>query len=156
MRSPTCRAWRWGSARSSADGPRQVRTGVTAIVPPFDRERSRRPPGPAYYALNGNGEMTGTHWIEDAGWFCGPILITNTHSVGIVHHAAVRWMIRRYRRDFDDLHLWAMPVVAETYDGVLSRHLWPACRRRRMRCAALDGATRRARWPRATSAAAPA
>ncbi len=102
-----------------ADGPRQVRTGVTAIVP-RSTESDLVPAWAGYYALNGNGEMTGTHWIEDAGWFCGPILITNTHSVGIVHHAAVRWMIRRYRRDFDDLHLWAMPVVAETYDGVLS------------------------------------
>jgi D-aminopeptidase len=72
------------------------------------------------HALNGNGEMTGTHWIEEAGYFCGPVLITNTHSVGIVHHAAVRWMTRRYRRQFEDMHLWAMPVVAETYDGLLN------------------------------------
>jgi D-aminopeptidase len=102
-----------------ADGAVQVRTGVTAIVP-RSQEIDLVPAWAGYYALNGNGEMTGTHWIADAGWFCGPILITNTHSVGIVHHAAVRWMIRRHRRDFDDLHLWALPVVAETYDGVLS------------------------------------
>lgn len=102
-----------------ADGPPQVRTGVTAIVPRAG-DAALSPTWAGFYALNGNGEMTGTHWIEDAGWFCGPVLITNTHSVGIVHHAAVRWMIRHFRRDFDDLHLWAMPVVAETYDGVLS------------------------------------
>ena len=102
-----------------ADTPTQVRTGVTAIIPRLG-DRELRPAWAGAFALNGNGEMTGTHWIHDAGYFCGPVCITNTHSVGIVHHAAVRWMIRRYRRDFDDLHLWAMPVVAETYDGVLS------------------------------------
>jgi len=101
------------------DGPTQVRTGVTAIVPRWDTP-SLHPAWAGAFALNGNGEMTGTHWIRDAGYFNGPICITNTHSVGIVHHAAVRWMIRRYRAAFDDLHLWAMPVVAETYDGVLN------------------------------------
>ncbi len=65
--------------------------------------------------------MTGSHWIEDGGWFVGPVLITNTHSVGIVHHAAVRWMLERYPSTYthDDL-VWIMPVVAETYDGILS------------------------------------
>ena len=72
-----------------------------------------------FHALNGNGEMTGTHWINDAGYFVGPICITNTHSVGMVHHAATKWMIRTYPA-FHDHHLWAMPVVAETYDGVLN------------------------------------
>ncbi len=97
----------------------QVATGVTAIVPrgPDDE---MQPVWAGFHALNGNGEMTGTHWIEDAGYFCGPILITNTHAVGIVHHAAVRWMIRRYPSHFTDDHTWAMPIVAETYDGTLS------------------------------------
>ena len=73
------------------------------------------------YALNGNGEMTGTHWIHDGGYFVGPVCITNTHSVGIVHHAATRWMIRTYASTTGNGdHLWAMPVVAETYDGVLN------------------------------------
>jgi D-aminopeptidase len=93
-----------------------------------------------FHALNGNGEMTGTHWIEEAGYFCGPVLITNTHSVGIVHHAAVGWMIERYRAQFEAAHLWAMPVVAETYDGVLSdingRHV-----REEHALAALNGAS---------------
>ncbi|MBA3518646.1 MAG: P1 family peptidase [Rhizobiales bacterium] len=102
-----------------ADGPAQIRTGVTAIVPRFG-DADLSPVWAGYLALNGNGEMTGTHWVEEAGYFCGPILITNTHSVGIVHHAAVRWMIERYRDQFEAMHLWAMPVVAETYDGTLS------------------------------------
>ena len=97
----------------------RVRTGVTAILPRgFAAEL--RPVWAGYHALNGNGEMTGTHWIEDAGYFCGPICLTNTHSVGIAHHAAVKWMIGHYAREFADGHVWAMPVVAETYDGVLN------------------------------------
>jgi D-aminopeptidase len=99
------------------DGP--IRSGVTAIVPRGDAS-DLMPVWAGFHALNGNGEMTGTHWINDAGYFCGPICITNTHSVGIVHHAAVRWMIRRFGHQFTADHLWAMPVVAETYDGVLN------------------------------------
>jgi D-aminopeptidase len=99
------------------EGP--VRSGVTAILPRVD-QADLMPVWAGFYALNGNGEMTGTHWINDAGYFCGPICITNTHSVGITHHAAVRWMIRRYAHQFQADHLWAMPVVAETYDGVLN------------------------------------
>ena len=64
--------------------------------------------------------MTGTHWINDAGWFFGPVMITNTHSVGMVHHAATRWMIDSYADFFTNEHAWAMPVIAETYDGDLS------------------------------------
>jgi D-aminopeptidase len=64
--------------------------------------------------------MTGTHWIHDGGYLIGPVCITNTHSVGIVHHAAVRWTIETYRENWGEEHLWAMPVVAETYDGVLN------------------------------------
>jgi D-aminopeptidase len=79
-----------------------------------------RPIWAGYHALNGNGEMTGTHWIEDAGYFCSPICLTNTHSVGIAHHATVKWMIGHYAREFAEDHVWAMPVVAETYDGVLN------------------------------------
>jgi D-aminopeptidase len=72
------------------------------------------------FALNGNGEMTGTHWIHDGGYFVGPICITNSHSVGIVHHAVVKWMIRNYADAWRTEHLWALPVVTETYDGVLN------------------------------------
>lgn len=96
-----------------------VRTGVTAILP-FGKAGPLRPAWAGSFALNGNGEMTGLHWVEDGGYFVGPVCLTNTHSVGIVHHAAVRWMLSTYREAFTETHLWAMPVVAETYDGVLS------------------------------------
>lgn len=96
-----------------------VRTGVTAILP-----RGRDPqPVPVWaglHALNGNGEMTGSHWIADAGQFYGPVLLTNTHSVGMAHHAAVRWIVDTYAAAWGDGHVWALPVVAETYDGVLN------------------------------------
>lgn len=100
-------------------GHRQVYTGVTVILP---RGRKRRPTPvwAGHFDLNGNGEMTGTHWIDDAGYFLGPVCLTNTHSVGIVHHAAVGWMIRQYGRHFRGHPAWAMPVVAETYDGLVN------------------------------------
>ena len=101
----------------AGQGP--VRSGVTAILP-LGRLSEPQPVWAGMYALNGNGEMTGTHWIHDGGYFVGPICITNTHSVGIVHHAAVKWMIRNYEQAWQSEHLWAMPVVAETYDGVLN------------------------------------
>jgi D-aminopeptidase len=96
-----------------------VRTGVTAILP-FGHDLVPRPVWAGQFSLNGNGEMTGVHWIHDAGYFLGPVCITNTHSVGIVHHAATRWIIDTYGDAFGDEHVWAMPVVAETYDGVLN------------------------------------
>ncbi len=101
------------------DPARDMRTGVTAIVPRQD-VGAPSPVWAAQYALNGNGEMTGTHWINDAGYFVGPICITNTHGVGQVHHGATQWMIERYSGYFQAEHAWAMPVVAETYDGVLN------------------------------------
>jgi D-aminopeptidase len=90
-----------------------VRTGVTAILP-----RGRKGSDSVFagwFTLNGNGEMTGTTWIEESGRLDGPILITNTHSVGVVRDATIEWM-RRHRPGF----LWTLPVVAETYDGVLN------------------------------------
>ncbi|MYM61802.1 P1 family peptidase [Pseudomaricurvus sp. HS19] len=96
-----------------------ARTGVTAILP-RGKKAEPQPVWAGTYALNGNGEMTGTHWIQDGGYFTGPLLITNSHNVGIVHHAATKWMINHYRDYWRDNHLWAMPVVAETYDGVLN------------------------------------
>ena len=101
------------------DPARRMRTGVTAILPRDDRDVPR-PVLAGQFTLNGNGEMTGTHWIQDAGYFVGPVCITNTHAVGMVHHAATRWMIERYDAYFATNHAWAMPVVAETYDGVLN------------------------------------
>jgi D-aminopeptidase len=104
-------------AKSPGDG--QICTGVTAILP-----RGHHPQPLAVWAgqfdFNGNGEMTGTHWIRDAGYFFGPICLTNTHSVGTVHQAAVRFMIETYADYFRRHHAWAMPVVAETYDGLVN------------------------------------
>lgn len=96
-----------------------VLTGVTAILP-RGNNRVPQPVWAGIHALNGNGEMTGSHWIGDAGYFVGPILLTNTHSVGAAHEGAVRWMIETYRNEWEGNHLWALPVVAETYDGVLN------------------------------------
>ncbi len=100
-------------------GQGPVRSGVTAILP-LGRRAEPQPVWAGMYALNGNGEMTGTHWIEDGGYFVGPICLTNTHSVGVVHHAATRWILRTYAEAWEEKHLWAMPVVAETYDGLLN------------------------------------
>ena len=100
------------------DPAKKMRTGVTAILPRPATEP--QPVWAGHYALNGNGEMTGTHWINDAGYFLGPVLITNTHGVGAAHTGATRWMIDHYADYFGTHHAWAMPVVAETYDGVLN------------------------------------
>ena len=94
-------------------GKGPVRTGVTAILP-----RGRQGPDSAFaawFSLNGNGEMTGTAWIREGGILETPILITNTHSVGVARDAAIAWMLRNGRR-FD----WTLPVVAETWDGFLN------------------------------------
>ncbi len=112
------------TTRTEGEGPLRtghgpVRTGVTAILP-RGRETEPRPVWAGMYALNGNGEMTGSHWVRDGGYLVGPICITNTHAVGAVHHGATRWMLRQYQAAFESRHLWAMPVVAETYDGVLN------------------------------------
>ncbi|WP_423823148.1 P1 family peptidase [Salinisphaera sp. SPP-AMP-43] len=103
---------------TAANG-RPIKTGVTAILP---RGRARRPMPvwAGFHALNGNGEVTGTHWIEHGGYFVGPVCLTNSHSVGIVHHAATRWLLEHHAATYHAHHLWAMPVVAETYDGVLN------------------------------------
>ncbi len=97
-----------------------VRTGVTAIIP----HAAATDPRPVYagiHRFNGNGEMTGSHWIEDGGYFIGPVVLTNTHSVGMAHHATIRWMLQRYPHIYGgNDHLWIMPVVAETYDGLLN------------------------------------
>ena len=104
---------------AAVPGDIQICTGVTAILP-----RGHDPEPHAVWAgqfdFNGNGEMTGTHWIRDAGYFLGPICLTNTHSVGTVHQAAVRFMIETHANYFRKHHAWAMPVVAETYDGLVN------------------------------------
>jgi D-aminopeptidase len=96
-----------------------IKTGVTAILP-RGHQSEPQPVWAGFHSLNGNGEMTGTHWIEDGGYIVGPVCITNSQSVGMVHHGAVRWMIRQYASAWSREHLWAMPVVAETFDGVLN------------------------------------
>ena len=72
-----------------------IRTGCTAILP-RGHDARLRPIWAGLYALNGNGEMTGSHWIHDGGYFLSPIVITNTHSVGMCHHATVGWMIDHF------------------------------------------------------------
>ncbi|EEX14351.1 peptidase, T4 family [Citreicella sp. SE45] len=97
----------------------QVQTGVTAILP-RGRDPEPKPVWAGQFSLNGNGEMTGAHWVRDGGWLAGPIMISNSHAIGPCHAAAVRWMVETYGDTWEDNHLWAMPVVAETYDGVLN------------------------------------
>jgi D-aminopeptidase len=96
-----------------------VQTGVTAILPRgFDS--TPRPVWAGQFSLNGNGEMTGSHWVHDAGYLVGPIMLTNSQAVGAVHDGASRWMVNHYAKVWENNHLWAMPVVSETYDGVLN------------------------------------
>lgn len=117
--------------RVLGQGP--VRTGVTVIHP-----RGKSNPDPvfaAWFTLNGNGEMTGTTWVQESGFLEGPIAITNTHSVGVVRDAILAWQVNR-----PGLQPWGLPVVAETYDGGLNDingfHVQPE-----HVLAALDGAT---------------
>ena len=95
-------------------GQGPVRTGVTVILP-----RAENPADPAFagwFALNGNGEMTGTTWIEESGFLEGPMSITNTQSVGTVRDAIIAWQVERGAA----FQPWSLPVVAETYDGSLN------------------------------------
>jgi D-aminopeptidase len=93
-----------------------VRTGVTVIMPRNDDDWNV-PVFAAPHRLNGNGEMTGLEWIRESGMLMSPIAITNTHSVGAVHEGLVRWEVERRGRDVE---AWALPVVAETWDGRLN------------------------------------
>ncbi|MDQ3755033.1 MAG: P1 family peptidase [Acidobacteriota bacterium] len=96
-------------------GKGPVRTGVTAVLP-RGRE-SIDQVFAAWFTLNGNGEMTGTTWIEESGLLEGPVMITNTHSVGVVRDAVIAWQMRRQGKTFQP---WSLPVVAETWDGFLN------------------------------------
>jgi len=100
-----------------ADGG-AVRTGVTAVLP-RGAASLMRPVFGAWFALNGNGEMTGTTWLEESGQLEGPVMVTNTHSVGTVHQATIAWRIRQGEADATG-YWWALPVVAETWDGYLN------------------------------------
>ncbi len=101
-------------------GSGPVRTGVTVVHP---RGKKYDPVFSGWFALNGNGEMTGTTWVEESGFLEGPVVITNTHSVGVARDATIEW---QYANDlFDPLPddpdvFWSLPVVAETYDGDLN------------------------------------
>lgn len=98
------------------NGP--VRTGVTAILP-RGRDTQSNPVFAAWFAQNGNGEMTGTAWIEESGFLEGPVMITNTHSVGVVRDATIQWRVTHGSADATG-YWWSLPVVAETWDGWLN------------------------------------
>ncbi len=98
-----------------AVGKGPIRTGVTAIFPV---NKTLAEVHAAIYSYNGNGEMTGSHWIKEAGKLRGPICITNTHSVGLVRDSIIKWSIEN--GFFNQQFVWFLPVVAETYDGILN------------------------------------
>jgi L-aminopeptidase/D-esterase-like protein len=114
-------------------GQGPVRTGVTAVLP--RGTSSLDPVFAAWFPLNGNGELTGAAWLEESGLLEGPVTITNTHSVGVVRDAVVRWLVER-----DPTIAWALPVVTETCDGFLN-DLNGAHVRPEHVFAALDGAS---------------
>jgi D-aminopeptidase len=98
------------------EGP--VRTGVTAVLP-RGRDSLSDPVFAAWFAQNGNGEMTGTTWVEESGFLEGPVMITNTHSVGVVHDATIKWRVEHGAADASG-YWWSTPVVGETWDGWLN------------------------------------
>jgi D-aminopeptidase len=106
----------------SGEGPLKVgvgpvRTGVTAVLPRGKDSRDSVFAG--WFTLNGNGEMTGTTWVEDSGFLEGPVMITNTHSVGVVRDAVIAWKVKHGAADQEG-YWWSLPVVAETWDGYLN------------------------------------
>ncbi len=112
---------------------RKIRTGVTAILP-RGRDSLNVPVFGAMFALNGNGEMTGAAWLEESGQLEGPIVLTNTHSVGLARDAVIAWRVRAGAPDPSG-YWWSLPVVAETWDGDLNdingfhvrpEHVWRA------------------------------
>ena len=100
----------------SQDPAHQVRTGVTAILP-RGPDSVTLPTFAGTFSLNGNGEMTGSHWIRETGAVEGPVMITNTHAVGAVHSGVIEWVARNRP---DVAAEWLLPVVAETWDGYLN------------------------------------
>jgi L-aminopeptidase/D-esterase-like protein len=95
-----------------------VRTGVTAILP-RGKATNNDPVFAGWFALNGAGEMTGTTWVEESGFLEGPVMITNTHSVGTVHQATIAWRVQQGGPDATG-YWWSNPVVAEAWDGELN------------------------------------
>jgi len=94
-----------------------VRTGVTAVLP--RGKNSSDPVFAGWFTENGNGEMTGTTWVEESGFLDGPVMITNTHSVGVVRDAVIAWKVQHGKPDIEG-YWWSLPVVAETWDGYLN------------------------------------
>src|SRR5436190_21406383 len=99
-------------------GKGPVRTGVTAILP-RGHASLNDPVYAGFFSLNGNGEMTGTAWIDESGFLEGPIIITNTHSVGVARDAVIAWRVKHGAADKTG-YWWSLPVVAETWDGWLN------------------------------------
>jgi L-aminopeptidase/D-esterase-like protein len=95
-----------------------VRTGVTAVLP-RGKDSMSNPVFAGWFAQNGNGEMTGTTWVEESGFLEGPVMITNTHSVGVVRDAVIQWRVAHAGADASGFY-WSLPVVAETWDGWLN------------------------------------
>ena len=105
----------------SGNGPLKVgvgpvRTGVTAVLPRGDNSD---PVFAGWFTENGNGEMTGTTWVEESGFLEGPVMITNTHSVGVVRDAVIAWRVKHGQPKQSE-YWWSLPVVAETWDGWLN------------------------------------
>jgi L-aminopeptidase/D-esterase-like protein len=100
-------------------GSGPVRTGVTAILP-RGKDAPFNPVFAGWFPLNGNGEMTGATWVEEGGLMYGPVMITNTHSVGVVRDAVIKWAFDRYRLDPVEEDRWSVPLVSETWDGWLN------------------------------------
>src|SRR5256886_564155 len=99
-------------------GKGPVRTGVTAVLP-RGLDSMMNPVFAGWWSLNGNGEMTGTTWVEESGFLEGPVMITNTHSVGVVRDAVIQWRVAHGKPDPTG-YWWSLPVVAETWDGWLN------------------------------------
>jgi D-aminopeptidase len=98
------------------EGP--VRTGVTAVIP-RGHDSLNDPVYAGVFSLNGNGEMTGTAWVDESGFLEGPVVITNTHSVGVARDAVIAWRVKHGAAD-NTGYWWSLPVVAETWDGYLN------------------------------------
>lgn len=103
-----------GHATIIRDEPRVARTGVTVINPRPADQRDQLCYG-GMYSFNGNGEMTGSHWLDESGLLSGPIGITNTHQVGLLRDTLVAAEVER-----DPDATWCLPIVGETYDGFLN------------------------------------
>lgn len=98
------------------DDPHVLRTGVTAVLP-LGRDGIGTAVAAGLYSLNGNGELTGSHWIRETGALSGPVMLTNTHAVGSVHRGVVEWTAANRPELAAE---WLLPVVAETWDGYLN------------------------------------